>query len=286
MRRAGRLVEVAAELQEKYGMPIVNKRISVTPIADVVGSDDPNAYVEVAHALDAAADEIGIDFVGGFCALVQKGFTRGDAALIEAIPEALGSTQRVCSSVNVASTRAGINMDAVLRMADVLLAVSKRTAERDCIGCAKIVVFSNMPEDNPFMAGAMHGSGEAESQHQRRPSPARASCAASSRANPDASFIELADLIKRTAFKITRVGELSPARPRRCWAPSSASSTSRWRRRRPWATPSPRSSRAWVWSRSARPARPPRWRCSTTPSRRAARWPRRPPAACPARSSR
>ncbi len=129
VRRAGRLVEVAAELQEKYGVPIVNRRVSVTPIADVVGSDDPTAYVEVAHALDAAADEVGIDFLGGFSALVQKGFTRSDTALIEAIPDAIGATQRVCSSVNVASTRAGINMDAVLRMADVLLAVSKRTAD-------------------------------------------------------------------------------------------------------------------------------------------------------------
>jgi len=207
VRRAGRLVEAAAELQEKYGVPIVNRRVSVTPIADVVGSDDPTAYVEVAHALDAAADEIGIDFLGGFSALVQKGFTRSDTALIEAIPDAIGGTGRVCSSVNVASTRAGINMDAVLRMADVLLAVSKRTAEQDSIGCAKIVIFCNAPEDNPFMAGAMHGSGEAEASINvaiSGPGVVRNVVAA----NPDASFIELADLIKRTTFKITRVGEL------------------------------------------------------------------------------
>jgi uncharacterized protein (UPF0210 family) len=207
VRRAGRLVEVAAELQEKYGVPIVNRRVSVTPIAEVVGSDDPTAYVEVAQALDAAADEVGIDFLGGFSALVQKGFTRGDAALIEAIPDAIGGTARVCSSVNVASTRAGINMDAVLRMADVLLAVSKRTAEHGSIGCAKIVVFCNAPEDNPFMAGAMHGSGEAEASINvaiSGPGVVRNVVAA----NPDASFIELADLIKRTTFKITRVGEL------------------------------------------------------------------------------
>jgi len=137
----------------------VNRRVSVTPIAMSSASDDPSVYADVAHALDAAADEVGIDFIGGFSALVQKGFTRGDAALIEAIPDAIGGTKRVCSSVNVASTRAGINMDAVLRMADVLLAVSKRTADHDSIGCAKIVVFCNAPEDNPFMAGAMHGSG-------------------------------------------------------------------------------------------------------------------------------
>ncbi len=207
VRRAGRLVEVAAELQEKYGVPIVNRRVSVTPIADVVGSDDPEAYLEVAHALDAAADEVGIDFLGGFSALVQKGFTRSNTALIEAIPDAIAGTNRVCSSVNVASTRAGINMDAVLRMAEVLLAVSKRTAEHDSIGCAKIVIFCNAPEDNPFMAGAMHGSGEAECSINvaiSGPGVVRNVVAA----NPDASFIELADLIKRTTFKITRVGEL------------------------------------------------------------------------------
>ena len=207
VRRAGRLVAVADELQEKYGVPIVNKRVSVTPVADVAGNDDPAAYVEIAHAMDAAAEEVGIDFIGGFSALVQKGFTRSDAALIEAIPEAIGATRRVCSSVNVASTRAGINMDAVVRMADVLLAVAKRTADDDSIGCAKIVVFCNVPEDNPFMAGALHGSGEPEVSVNvaiSGPGVVRNVVAA----HPEASLIELADLIKRTTFKITRVGEL------------------------------------------------------------------------------
>jgi uncharacterized protein (UPF0210 family) len=207
VRRAGKLVAVADELQQKYGVPIVNKRVSVTPVADVAGSDDPAAYVEIAHALDAAAEEVGIDFIGGFSALVQKGFTKSDAALIEAIPEAIGATRRVCSSVNVASTRAGINMDAVVRMADVLLAVSKRTAAEDSIGCAKIVVFCNVPEDNPFMAGALHGSGEPEVSVNvaiSGPGVVRNVVAA----HPEASLIELADLIKRTTFKITRVGEL------------------------------------------------------------------------------
>jgi uncharacterized protein (UPF0210 family) len=207
VRRAGRLVAVADELQEKYGVPIVNKRVSVTPIADVAGNDDPAAYVEIAHAMDAAAEEVGIDFIGGFSALVQKGFTKSDAALIEAIPEAIGATRRVCSSVNVASTRAGINMDAVVRMADVLLAVAKRTAADDSIGCAKIVVFCNVPEDNPFMAGALHGSGEPEVSVNvaiSGPGVVRNVVAA----QPEASLIELADLIKRTTFKITRVGEL------------------------------------------------------------------------------
>jgi hypothetical protein len=207
VRRAGRLVDVAHELQEKYGIPIVNRRVSLTPIAEVVGSDDPADLVEVAQALDAAAEEVGIDFIGGFSALVQKGFTRSDAALIEAIPEAIGGTSRVCSSVNVASTRAGINMDAVVRMADVVLALARRTAAHDSIGCAKLVVFCNVPEDNPFMAGALHGSGEPEVSINvaiSGPGVVRTMVAN----HPEASLIELADLIKRTTFKITRVGEL------------------------------------------------------------------------------
>jgi len=204
---AAELVPVARSLQRKYGIPIVNRRISVTPIAHVLGSDDPEAFVKVAHALDAAAEAIGVDFIGGFSALVQKGFTKTDEALITAIPEAISSTQAVCSSVNVASTRAGINTDAVMRMADALLEVSRRTAARDSIGCAKIVTFCNVPEDNPFMAGALHGSGEPEVSINvaiSGPGVVRNVVAA----NPDASFTELADLIKRTAFKITRVGEL------------------------------------------------------------------------------
>jgi len=207
VQRAGRLVVVAGQLEEKYGIPIVNKRVSLTPIAGVVGSDDPAAYVEVAHALDAAAEEVGIDFVGGFSAMVQKGLTRGDAALIEAIPAAISGTRRVCSSVNVASTRAGINMDAVVRMADVVKALSKLTAADDCIGCAKLVVFCNVPEDNPFMAGALHGSGEPEvSINVAISGPGVVRNVVEN--NPQASLIELADLIKRTTFKITRVGEL------------------------------------------------------------------------------
>jgi uncharacterized protein len=207
VQRAGRLVRVAGEIEEKYGIPIVNKRVSLTPISQVVGSDDPAAYVRVAQALDAAAEEIGIDFVGGFSAMVQKGLTHGDAALIEAIPEAISSTQRVCSSVNVASTRAGINMDAVVRMADVIKALSKLTAGDDCIGCAKLVVFCNVPEDNPFMAGALHGSGEPEvSINVAISGPGVVRNVVEH--HPEASLIELADLIKRTTFKITRVGEL------------------------------------------------------------------------------
>jgi uncharacterized protein len=207
VRRAGRLVAVAREIEEKYGIPIVNRRVSLTPIAHVMGSDDPAAYVKIAHALDAAAEEIGIDFVGGFSCMVQKGFTHGDAALIEAIPEAISATQRVCSSVNVASTKAGINMDAVVRMADVVLAVAKMTAANGSIGAAKIVIFCNVPEDNPFMAGALHGTGEPEvSINVAISGPGVVRNVVEH--NPDASLIELADLIKRTTFKITRVGEL------------------------------------------------------------------------------
>jgi len=206
-RLACDLVPVAQSIQRKYGIPIVNRRISVTPIAHVLGSDDPAAFVRVAQALDAAAQAVGVDFVGGFSALVQKGFTRTDDALIRAIPEAICQTRAVCSSVNVASTRAGINMDAVTRMADVLLDVSRRTADRDSIGCAKIVTFCNVPEDNPFMAGALHGSGEPEvSINVAVSGPGVVRNVVAN--NPGVSFTELADLIKRTAFKITRVGEL------------------------------------------------------------------------------
>jgi uncharacterized protein len=205
--RAGRLVAVAAEIQEKYGVPIVNQRVAVTPIADVLAGGDREGYVRVAHALDTAAAEIGIDFVGGFSAQVQKGFTEGDAALIDAIPQAICETERVCSSVNVASTRAGINMDAVVRMAEVLLETSRGTAARDSIGCAKIVAFCNQPEDNPFMAGAMHGSGEPEVCVNVAISGPGV-IASVVKSHPELSFTELADLIKRTTFKITRVGEL------------------------------------------------------------------------------
>lgn len=207
VHRAGGLVAAAREIEEKYGIPIVNLRVSLTPIAHVLGSDDPGDYVTVAHTLDAAAAEIGIDFVGGFSCMVQKGFTRGDAALIEAIPEAISGTGRVCSSVNVASTKAGINMDAVVRMADVVLAVAKMTAAADSIGAAKIVVFCNVPEDNPFMAGALHGAGEPEASINVAISGPGVVRNVVER-NPDVSLIELADLIKRTTFKITRVGEL------------------------------------------------------------------------------
>ena len=159
-RSAERLVPVCMEIEKEYGIPIINKRVSVTPISIAGGALKPDGFVLAAKALDRAAQTLGINFIGGFGALVQKGMTVGDRNLIEAIPEALASTEMVCSSVNVASTKAGINMDAVKLMGSTVRRAAELTADRDAIGCAKLVVFSNVPEDNPFMAGAFHGVSE------------------------------------------------------------------------------------------------------------------------------
>ena len=159
-RSAKNLVAVCEALERTYGIPIVNKRISVTPMSLVGAGLDRDGFVRLAAVLERAADTLGVNFIGGFSALVQKGMTRGSAALIDAIPEALTVTERVCSSVNVATTKAGINMDAVRRMGEIIKETAYLTRERDSIGCAKLVVFANIPEDNPFMAGALHGVGE------------------------------------------------------------------------------------------------------------------------------
>lgn len=204
---AGRLVETAETLQSKYGIPIVNKRVSVSPIAAIAESSDLEDYTRVAEALDRAAKEIGIDFIGGFSALVEKGTTPGDERLIASIPNALSSTQKVCSSINVASTKAGINMDAVFQMARVIKEAAEKTAEQDGIACAKLVVFANIPEDNPFMAGAYHGFGEPDKVVNvgiSGPGVVRAALAK----YPDADLNKVAEVIKQTAFKITRMGEL------------------------------------------------------------------------------
>ena len=155
------LVKVGNDIGREYGIPIINKRIAVTPIAMLVGvsGGDPIRY---ALTLERCAQEIGVDFIGGYSALVQKGFSAGDRALIESIPQALAQTEHICASVNVGSTKAGINMDAVRMMGEVVKQAAEITADRDCIGAAKIVVFCNAPEDNPFMAGAFHGVGEAD----------------------------------------------------------------------------------------------------------------------------
>jgi uncharacterized protein (UPF0210 family) len=207
LKAAGPLVSVGREIEIEYGIPIINKRLAVTPIALVAASSDDQDYTPYAGMLDDLARELDIDFVGGFSALVQKGFSRGDQRLIDSIPDALASTGRVCSSVNVASTKSGVNMDAVRRMGEVIKSTAGLTASQDGIGCAKLVVFCNAPEDNPFMAGAFHGPGEGESCLNVGVSgPGVVKAALES--HRDASFDELADIIKKTAFKITRMGQL------------------------------------------------------------------------------
>ncbi|WP_417169743.1 PFL family protein [Victivallis sp.] len=207
MRRAANLVKTGEEIEKKYGIPIINKRVSVTPIALMAGGLNAEETVRLARTLDRAAHELGINFIGGYSALVQKGFTEGSRVLIESIPEALSVTERVCSSVNVASTKAGINMDAVAEMGRIVRKTAELTADRQSIGCAKLVVFANVPEDNPFMAGAFHGMGEPETVINVGVSgPGVVASAIRRRGACD--LTEVAETIKRTAFKITRVGQL------------------------------------------------------------------------------
>lgn len=204
---AGRLVEVGEELERKFGIPIVNKRISVTPVSFLMDGRTAADGVRMARTLDRAGGEVGVNFIGGFSALVHKGFTSGDRALIEAIPEVLSGTERVCSSVNVATTRAGINMDAVALMGRIIKATAARTADRGAIGCAKLVVFANAPGDNPFMAGAFHGVGEPECVLNVGVSgPGVVKNAVANL--PGADLGTVAEVIKKMSFKITRMGEL------------------------------------------------------------------------------
>ncbi|SDE18459.1 PFL family protein [Sporomusa acidovorans] len=206
-RTAEKLVKTGEDIEAEYGIPIINKRISVTPIAIAAESCRADSYVEVAKALDAAAKEVGVNFIGGFSALVEKGFTNGDRILIRSIPEALDVTERVCSSVNLGSTKAGINMDCVREMGEVIKLTAERTKDRDALGCAKLVVFANVPEDNPFMAGAFHGVGEPEvAIHVGVSGPGVVKRALEDVRGRD--FSAVAETIKRTAFKITRVGQL------------------------------------------------------------------------------
>ena len=201
------LVRTTEEIQNLYGIPIINKRISVTPIAIVAESCKTPDFVSVARTMDKAAKEAGVDFIGGFSALVHKGATKGDLKLINSIPEALASTEKVCSSVNVATTKAGINMDAVGMMGDVIKKTARLTADRDGIGCAKLVVFANAPEDNPFMAGAFHGIGEPECVINVGVSgPGVVNAALRELENPN--LTDISETIKKTAFKITRMGEM------------------------------------------------------------------------------
>jgi len=208
---ASQLVSICDEVGEKYGVPVVNKRISVSPIAAVGAPFSAAQLVDVARVLDRAAKEVRVDFVGGFSALVEKGFARGDLALIEAIPEALAVTDRLCSSVNVASTRAGINMDAVWKMGQTIKGAAERTAAQDGLGCAKLVVFANIPQDVPFMAGAYLGIGEPDSVINvgvSGPGVVNQAILRARQENPGISLGELSEIIKRTACRVTRVGEL------------------------------------------------------------------------------
>ncbi|MEG6522177.1 PFL family protein [Desulfotomaculum sp. 1211_IL3151] len=206
-KQAANLVKTGEEIEREYGIPIINKRISVTPISLVAESSAADNYTVFAEAMDKAAKEVGVNFIGGFSALVHKGFTKGDRILINSIPEALAATERVCSSVNVATTKDGINMDAVYLMGQVVKDCAARTADKDGLACAKLVVFCNVPEDNPFMAGAFHGIGEAECVVSVGVSgPGVVKNAVEKVKGSD--FGTLAETVKKTAFKITRMGEL------------------------------------------------------------------------------
>ncbi len=206
-RCAEKLVSVGEDIEREMGIPIVNKRISVTPMALVADASDTEDYVPFAVAMDRAAETCGVNFIGGFSALVQKGFTRGDMRLIRSIPEALAVTKYVCSSINVASTRAGINMDAVRLMGETVKATAERTADQDGLGCAKLVVFCNAVEDNPFMAGAFHGIGEAECVINVGVSGPGVVCHALKEVKGEPIDV-VAETVKKTAFKVTRMGQL------------------------------------------------------------------------------
>ncbi|HOE96210.1 MAG TPA: PFL family protein [Candidatus Sumerlaeota bacterium] len=206
--RAGEnLVAVGEQIAMEFGIPVINKRIAVTPIAMIAAACPDEDYVPFAETLDRAAAVVGVNFIGGFSALVQKGYTTGDRRLIDSIPAALAATERVCASVNVASTRAGINMDAVAHMGRIIRATAERTRERDAIGCARLVVFANAIEDNPFMAGAFCGPGEPELAINVGVSGPGAVKAALEKVRGE-SFDVAAEAIKQVAFKITRVGQL------------------------------------------------------------------------------
>ncbi len=208
--KADKLVLVCEQIEKEYGIPIIHKRVAVTPISLIAAScqslcqDD---LIKIAKTLDQVADQIGINFIGGYSALVHKGATKSDQLLIASLPWALGETQKVCSSINVATTKSGINMDAVYDMGKIIKQTAQNTADRNSIGCAKLVVFANIPEDNPFMAGAFHGIGEAECVINVGVSGPGAVHSAVKNAG-DCDLSNLADTIKKTAFKITRMGQL------------------------------------------------------------------------------
>ena len=206
-KRAEHLVKTGDDIAKQYGIPVVNKRISVTPIAIAAAGCNTDSYVSVAETLDRAAKEVGINFIGGFSALVQKGCAHGDEILLKSIPEALATTDVVCSSVNIGSSRNGLNMDAVKEMGEIILKTAELTKDKDCIGCAKFVVFCNAVEDNPFMAGAFHGVGEKDVVINVGVSGPGVVKRALEQVR-GADFETLCEQVKRTAFKITRAGQL------------------------------------------------------------------------------
>ncbi len=211
LKLAENLVPVCNAVGEKYGIPVVNKRISISPVAAVAAPFSSEQMVEVARTLDAIAQEANVDFIGGFSALVEKGIAHGDRALIEAIPLAMTETSRVCASVNVASSKAGINMDAVLLMGRIIKQAAALTADRDGLACAKLCVFANIPQDIPFMAGAYLGVGEPDSVINvgvSGPGVVKKAIDRAIAAKPDMNLGQISELIKRTAYKVTRVGEL------------------------------------------------------------------------------
>lgn len=206
-KSAENLVKVGYEIENEFGIPIVNKRVSVTPISIIGGATNEDNYVEFARTLDKAANTLGIDFLGGFSALVHKGYTKGDKILIQSIPEALKVTNKVCSSVNVGSTRTGINMDAIKEMGEIIKRTADLTSDKKGFGCAKLVVFANAVEDNPFMAGAFHGVGEADKIINVGVSGPGVVQRALEKVKGQ-SFDVVAETVKKTAFKITRMGQL------------------------------------------------------------------------------
>lgn len=210
-RRAGNLLQVCRQVSNRYGIPVVNKRVALSPVSALAAGGTEEAFVRIAEAMDEAAREVDVDLVGGFTALVQKGMTPAERSLLEAIPRALSRTERVCSSVNVASTAAGVNLDAVNLVAEKVLELAHATADRDGFGAAKLVIFANIPEDNPFMAGAYLGYGEPDCVVNigvSGPGVIKRAVERLCRQDPDVHLGEIAEQIKKTSFRVTRVGEL------------------------------------------------------------------------------
>ena len=210
-RRAGRLVRVCEEVEHRYGIPVVNRRLAFTPLSAIAAGGSQEAFYRIAAALDEVVEEVGVDLAGGFSALVQKGLTPAEEALIRSIPRALSETNRLCGSINVATTAAGINVGAINLVASQILQLAEKTADRDGFGCAKLSIFANIPEDNPFMAGAMLGHGEPDCVVNigvSGPGVIKRAVERLCEADPVPDLGEVAEQIKQTSFRVTRVGEL------------------------------------------------------------------------------